>query len=49
MANANTATGYYYFVAACPGGKRDGSHYFAKTLAQQEANIAKANAECPAA
>src|SRR5437588_853207 len=49
VANANTATGYYYFVAACPGGKRDGSHYFAKTLAQQEANIAKANAECPAA
>jgi len=47
-ANANTAAGYYYFVAACPGGHRDGSHYFAKTLAQQEANIAKANAECPA-
>ncbi len=49
VANANTATGYFYFVAACPGGHRDGSHYFAKTLAQQEANIAKANAECPAA
>ncbi len=35
-----------YFVAACPGGKRDGSHYFARTLAQHEANIAKANEEC---
>jgi UPF0755 protein len=48
VANANTASGYYYFVAACPGGKRDGSHYFAKTYSQQLANIAKANAECPA-
>ena len=26
---ADTASGYYYFVAACPGGERDGSHYFA--------------------
>ena len=48
VAGANTGAGYYYFVAACPGGQRDGSHYFAKTFAQQEANIAKANAECPA-
>jgi UPF0755 protein len=48
VARADTASGYYYFVAACPGGKRDGSHYFAATNAQQEANIAKANAECPA-
>ncbi len=37
-----------YFVAGCPNGKRDGSHYFAKTNGQHEANIAKANAECPA-
>lgn len=49
VANANTSTGYFYFVAACPGGHRDGSHYFARTLAEQEANIAKANAECPPA
>lgn len=49
VAIANTGAGYYYFVAACPGGTRDGSHYFAKTYAQQLANIAKANAECPAA
>jgi peptidoglycan lytic transglycosylase G len=48
VANADTASGYFFFVAACPGGQRDGSHYFAKTYAQHLANIAKANAECPA-
>ncbi|HEX5396889.1 MAG TPA: endolytic transglycosylase MltG [Candidatus Limnocylindria bacterium] len=37
-----------YFVAGCPNGERDGSHYFAKTNAQHEANKAKANGECPA-
>ncbi len=45
----DTNAGYLYFVAGCPGGKRDGSHYFATTNAQQEANSAKANGECPAA
>ena len=49
VAAASTADGYYFFVAACPGGVRDGSHYFAQTLAQHNANIARANAECPAA
>ena len=39
--------GYFFFVAACPDGVRDGSHRFAKTLAEHEANIAQANAECP--
>jgi len=48
VANADTASGFYYFVAACPNGERDGSHYFAKTYNEQLANIAKANAECPA-
>jgi len=48
VARADTASGYFYFVAACPGGERDGSHYFARTLAEQQANIARANAECPA-
>jgi UPF0755 protein len=48
VARPDTASGYYYFVAACPGGERDGSHYFARTNAEQEANIAKAKAECPA-
>ncbi len=45
---ANPRGDYLYFVAACPGGDRDGSHYFAKTNAEHEANIAKARAECPA-
>jgi UPF0755 protein len=35
-----------YFVAGCPNGERDGSHYFAKTNGEHEANIAKANEEC---
>jgi cell division protein YceG involved in septum cleavage len=48
VARADLANGYYYFVAACPGGDRDGSHYFARTYAEQQANIAKADAECPA-
>lgn len=48
VANADTKTGYFFFVAGCPNGTRDGSHYFAKTLAEHNANIAKANAECPA-
>ncbi len=37
---------FLYFVAGCPSGTRDGSHYFAKTNAEQSANIAKANEEC---
>ncbi|MEX0626706.1 MAG: endolytic transglycosylase MltG, partial [Chloroflexota bacterium] len=49
VAAPDTSGGYFYFVAACPGGVRDGSHYFAATLPQHNANIAKANAECPAA
>ncbi len=48
VAAPDTASGFLYFVAGCPSGVRDGSHYFAKTLAEQNANIAKANAECPA-
>jgi UPF0755 protein len=48
VAAPDTASGYFYFVAGCPNGERNGSHYFARTLAEQNANIAKANAECPA-
>jgi UPF0755 protein len=48
VAAPDTGGGYYYFVAACPGGVRDGSHYFAASLPEHNANIAKANAECPA-
>ena len=38
--------GYLYFVAGCPNGVRDGSHYFATTLPEHNANIARANEEC---
>lgn len=37
---------FYFFVAGCPNGQRDGSHYFAATLPEQTANIARAAAEC---
>jgi UPF0755 protein len=49
VARADTASGYFYFVAGCPGGERDGSHYFARTYAEHQANIAQANAECAGA
>ncbi|MGH2356462.1 MAG: endolytic transglycosylase MltG [Candidatus Limnocylindria bacterium] len=49
VANAATDAGYLYFVAACPNGVRDGSHYFASTLADHNANIARANTECAGA
>jgi UPF0755 protein len=48
VARADTGSGYFYFVAACPGGERDGSHYFSRTYNEQLADIARANAECPA-
>jgi UPF0755 protein len=43
----DTSQGFYFFVAACPNGVRDGSHRFAVTLAEHEANVAQAAAECP--
>jgi UPF0755 protein len=49
VAAPDTADGYFYFVAGCPDGVRDGSHYFAQTLPEHNANIAKATAECAAA
>ena len=49
VALPDTASGYFYFVAACPDGERDGSHYFASTLGEHEANIDRANAECAGA
>jgi len=48
VAAPNTADGYFYFVAGCPDGVRDGSHYFAASNDQHNANIAKANEECAA-
>lgn len=46
VANAPLDNGYLYFVAGCPGGTRDGSHYFAATNAEHEANRARAREEC---
>jgi UPF0755 protein len=46
VANAPVDQGYLFFVAGCPGGTRDGSHYFARTLEEHNANIARANEEC---
>jgi UPF0755 protein len=49
VAQPDTASGYFYFVAACPDGERDGSHYFATTLGEHEVNIDRANGECAGA
>jgi UPF0755 protein len=38
--------GFLFFVAGCPNGTRDGSHYFSTTLEQHNAYIAQANEEC---
>ncbi len=46
VATAPLESGYLYFVAGCPGGVRDGSHYFARTLPEHNANIERANTEC---
>lgn len=46
VATAPLDDGYLFFVAGCPGGTRDGSHYFARTLDEHNANIARANQEC---
>ena len=46
VANAPLDEGYLFFVAGCPNGERDGSHYFARSLPEHNANIARANEEC---
>ena len=46
VANAPLENGFLFFVAGCPSGTRDGSHYFAATLDEHNANIARANQEC---
>jgi UPF0755 protein len=48
VAFADTDSGYFYFVAGCPNGERDGSHYFARTFGDHQSNIARAREECPA-
>jgi UPF0755 protein len=46
VANAPMEDGYLFFVAGCPDGERDGSHYFAATNAEHERNVARAREEC---
>ena len=46
VAKAPLDEGYLFFVAGCPNGVRDGSHYFSTTLDEHNANIARANQEC---
>jgi UPF0755 protein len=49
VATAPLDDGYLFFVAGCPDGTRDGSHYFSATLDEHNANIARANEECAGA
>ena len=46
VASAPLDDGYLFFVAGCPDGNRDGSHYFSRTLDEHNANISRANEEC---
>jgi UPF0755 protein len=46
VASAPLDEGYLFFVAGCPGGTRDGSHYFSTSLEQHNAFVAQANEEC---
>jgi UPF0755 protein len=46
VANAPLEEGFLFFVAGCPDGVRDGSHYFARSLPEHNQNIARANEEC---
>jgi UPF0755 protein len=46
VATAPTDEGLLFFVAGCPDGTRDGSHYFTGDYNQHLANIEQANAEC---
>jgi UPF0755 protein len=46
VARAPLNDGFLFFVAGCPNGERDGSHYFARTLDEHNANIARSNEEC---
>ena len=46
VARAPLDEGFLFFVAGCPGGTRDGSHYFATSLPEHNANIDRARDEC---
>lgn len=46
VATAPLDQGLLFFVAGCPDGNRDGSHYFATTNDEHNANVQRARAEC---
>ena len=46
VASAPLDQGLLFFVAGCPDGTRDGSHYFSTTNAEHEALVAQAREEC---
>lgn len=46
VATAPLDEGYLFFVAGCPGGTRDGSHYFATGYDEHLGNVALASEEC---
>jgi UPF0755 protein len=46
VADAPTENGFLFFVAGCPGGTRDGSHYFTADYNEHLANVDRARAEC---
>ncbi len=46
VASAPVAEGFLFFVAGCPGGTRDGSHYFATDYDEHLGNVALASQEC---
>lgn len=46
VASAPLDQGLLFFVAGCPGGTRDGSHYFTADYNEHLANIDRANGEC---
>ena len=46
VAQAPLEEGFLFFVAGCPDGVRDGSHYFTADYNEHLANIDRANQEC---
>ncbi|MGI8830950.1 MAG: endolytic transglycosylase MltG, partial [Candidatus Limnocylindria bacterium] len=46
VASAPLDDEFLFFVAGCPDGTRDGSHYFSRTNEEHEALVAQAREEC---
>jgi UPF0755 protein len=46
VASAPLEDEFLFFVAGCPDGNRDGSHYFSRTNEEHEALVAQARDEC---